>query len=112
MRPPERKIRTTLKNFLGSKEQYTGCVYILANNEFGILYVGKTGRSLRTRIIEQFSQSERPIGKLLNKERENTDLLRLEILVAPDYDREWLYNAERELIQIFRPLFNSDHLGE
>ena len=114
MKAPDRIVRTTLQNFLDGKEQYNNCVYVFADNEYGVLYIGKTIRKLRPRINEHFSKPERPIGAMLTKAKERNDLhdVRLDILVSPNEDEEWLYEVERELVQFFRPLFNNDHLGE
>lgn len=111
IRKPERMIRTTLGEFL-SKPVFDGMgIYVLAcYPALGCLYVGISKDVLMR--LRQHVTTDKLFGNFLRDLMADACGFRLDILVAPDGDYEWCRRAERELVQHFRPMFNSQHLGE
>ena len=113
IRKPERIIRTTLGEYLAKPiQEFDGtAVYVLAcYPNYGCLYIGISNNVFR-RILEHVSY-DKPLGVFLRSIMESACSFRLDILVAPDEDYEWCRQAERALVQYFRPTFNEQLLGE
>jgi hypothetical protein len=108
---PERMIRTTLGEFLARSDFAGMGIYVLAcYPSLECLYIGISNNVL-TR-IRQHLEADKPLGQFIKDTMADACGYRLDILVAPDGDYEWCRQAEKALIQYFRPTFNQQHLGE
>ncbi len=93
---------TKLRNLLVAPKDPTppldksGVVYKVQCKECPSVYVGETGRPLRSRISEHQRDSS-PVGHYAKFNKHNVDLEEVEIL---DHEHGWLQRGIREAIQI------------
>jgi hypothetical protein len=108
---PEKMIRTTLGEFL-AKPTFDGMgIYVLAcYPALGCVYIGISKDVLMR--LRQHTVSETMLGDFMRTAMADICGFRLDILVAPEKNYEWCIQAERRLIEHFRPMFNTHHLGE
>jgi hypothetical protein len=108
---PKEMIRTTLGEFLSRSDFTCTGIYVLAcYPSLGCLYVGISKDILMR--LRQHIAGDKLLGGFLRDAMADACGFRLDVLVAPDGDYEWCIQAERKLIEHFRPMFNSQHLGE
>jgi hypothetical protein len=108
---PEKMIRTTLGEFLSRSDFTCMGVYVLAcYPSLGCLCVGISNDVLKR--LREHTHGEKLIGQFVRGLMADACGWRLDILVAPDNDYEWCRQTERRLIEHFRPVFNTQHLGE
>jgi hypothetical protein len=108
---PEKMIRTTFGEFLSKSNSTHMGVYVLAcYPSLQCLYIGISNDVLLR--LRQHTASETLLGNFLRDAMADVCGFRLDILVAPEKDYEWCIQAERQLIEHFRPMFNTQHLGE
>ena len=111
MKKPAQIIRTTLGEYLQSTEPYNGPgIYVIAcYPALGCLYIG-LARRMNERIRQHFSvepgESDKPLDLFVKRNILDSVKWRMDILVPPVADLEWLIQAERNLIAYFRPTFN------
>lgn len=109
MKKPHRIIRTTLGEYFASKEPYNGNgVYVIAcYPSLGCLYVGKS-KAVYERLRYHFGDRNEALSGFLKAVMEDSCRFRLDILTPENQnDHEWVDNAERALINHFRPQFNT-----
>jgi hypothetical protein len=86
-------------------------VYVVAYKG-EIIYVGRTMDCITFRFLEHYYQKS-DFGKWLRFVQEDWQNVRLDVLEPQDAsDKQWLIDAERELIKKFNPVFNIHHSPE
>ena len=109
MKKPYKIIRTTIGEYLMSKEPYSGIgVYIFAcYPSLECLYIGKS-KYVYDRIRYHFKDPDEPLSMFIKSIMEDSIRFRLDILVPESQnDLEWIDRAERALIFHFQPQFNT-----
>lgn len=109
LKKPKSIIRTTIGDYLMNSNRYSGPgIYVIAcYPSLGCLYVGQAKTSVESRILQHFDSNEsNSCFDFLRIIYVDSLKFRLDILVPPHNDKEWIEVAEREIIKKFRPSFN------
>lgn len=110
---PKHIIRTRLGEWF-AEPSYNGYgIYVIAcYPQLGCVYIG-ISYDVSKRLDQHVAQ-DKPLGNFLRNVMYDSCKFRLDIIIPPDDvdQKEWCMKYERELVQRFRPTFNSQHLGE
>ena len=109
LRGPEKLIRTTLGEYLANGHEDIAGVYVIAcYPQFGCIYIGQAKVSVYKRLRQHLGNVDEDLGPFLRCFMADACKFRLDILTPPNIKNknEWIYQAEKALINYFNPWLN------
>jgi predicted GIY-YIG superfamily endonuclease len=104
------KIRTTVGKFFAEENYEFPGIYVIACYPYlKCLYIG-ISKNINKRLREHLKDSEEPLANFIRNNFADACGWRLDLFEVKDKENRMLF--ERKLIQQFRPMFNSQGLGE